>query len=117
MGFVLRALASALGLWLASEFVPGVSVSDWKTLAIAAVLLGVVNALVRPVVVLLTLPLTLLTLGLFLLLVNAAMIGLVAMFLPGFEVDGLVAGVLTAIVTGVVGWIASGLIRDDRERR
>ncbi len=111
--FLIRLLISALGLWLASAVVPGVGVDGPVTLLIAAVLLGVVNAIVRPVLTVLTLPLTLLTLGLFLLVVNAASIGLVAMFLPGFDVDGFMPGVGAAVVTGAVSWIGHAFLRDD----
>nr|WP_041374390.1 phage holin family protein [Phenylobacterium zucineum] len=110
--FIVRAIFAALGLWAASKIVPGVRVDDTGTLIVAAVLLGLVNAFVRPVVVLLTLPITIVTLGLFLLVVNAAMIGLVAMMLGGFRVDGLVPGVLAAIVTGVVSWIGNMVARE-----
>ena len=112
--FLVRAVFAALGLWVASAIVPGVHVSNTGTLILAAVLLGVVNALVRPVVFILTLPLTVITLGLFLLVVNAAMIGLVAMLLGGFSVNGLVPGVLAAIVTGIASWIGGMALRDDR---
>ena len=112
---LVRAVFAALGLWVASVIVPGVFVSNTGTLVVAALLLGVVNALVRPVVFILTLPLTVVTLGLFLLVVNAMMIGLVAMLLGGFHVDGLVPGVLAAIVTGVASWIGGMLLRDDRK--
>lgn len=112
--FVLRALFAALGLWAASKFVPGIRFDDPTTLAFAAVLLGVVNAFVRPVVFILTLPITILTLGLFLLVVNAMMIGLVAVALKGFHVDGLIPGMLTAIVTGIASWIGGMALRDDR---
>lgn len=112
--FLVRAVFAALGLWVASAIVPGVHVSSTGTLILAAVLLGVVNALVRPVLVILTLPLTILTLGLFLLVVNAATIGLVAWMLRGFTVDGLVPGILAAIVTGVASWIGGMTLRDDR---
>ena len=110
--WIARAAIAALGLWLASAVVPGVSVTNIGSLIAAAVLLGIVNAFVRPVVFVLTLPLTIVTLGLFLLVVNAAMIGLVAMFLQGFVVDGLVPGILAAIVTGVISWIGSIVLRD-----
>ncbi|MET0273006.1 MAG: phage holin family protein, partial [Phenylobacterium sp.] len=103
--FIVRAIFAALGLWLAAKITPGVRFTDTGSLVLAAVLLGVVNAFVRPVVFVLTLPITLVTLGLFLLVVNAAMIGLVAVLLPGFQVDGLFAGVMAAIVTGVTSWI------------
>lgn len=111
--FLVRAVFAALGLWAASAVVPGVNVSNTGTLILAAILLGVVNALVRPVLVILTLPLTILTLGLFLLVVNAAMIGLVALFLPGFTVAGLGSGVAAAIITGIVSWLGSAFVRDE----
>jgi putative membrane protein len=102
---ILRALIGALGLYLASRFVDGIAVDDMTTLLIAAVLLGIVNAIVRPVVFLLTLPLTILTLGLFLLVINAAMLGLTAYFLEGFAVSGLIPAVLGSVVISVVVWI------------
>ncbi|MFZ5718506.1 MAG: phage holin family protein [Pseudomonadota bacterium] len=113
--FLVRAVFAALGLWVASEIVPGVGVDNTGTLIVAALLLGIVNAIVRPVVFILTLPLTIVTLGLFLLVVNAMMIGLVAMLLGGFHVNGLIPGVLAAIVTGVASWIGGMLLRDDRK--
>ena len=115
--FLVRAVFAALGLWVASEIVPGVNVNTTGTLVIAAILLGIVNAIVRPVVFILTLPITILTLGLFLLVVNAAMIGLVAMLLPGFTISGLLAGCLAAIVTGIASWIGGMVLRDDRGGR
>ena len=112
--FLIRAVFAAVGLWAAAQFVPGVDVDNTGTLIVAALLLGVVNAIVRPVLFVLTLPLTVLTLGLFLLVVNAAMIGLVAMLLGGFTVTGLIPGVMAAIVTGVASWIGGLALRDDR---
>jgi putative membrane protein len=79
------------------------------------VLLGLVNAVVRPLLVILTFPLTVITFGLFLLVVNAATIGLTARLLDGFQVDGLEAGVGAAIVTGLVSWIAGVAIKDDKK--
>jgi putative membrane protein len=113
--FIVRLIFGALGLWAASKLLPhGIVFRDTTTLILAAMLLGVVNAFVRPVVFVLTLPLTVVTLGLFLLIVNAAMIGLVSVFLPGFEVHGLINGVLAAIITGVSSWIGGMILRDDR---
>jgi putative membrane protein len=109
-GFLLRALISALGLWLASQWVRGVHFDSVGTLLLAALLLGVVNAIVRPIVFLLTLPLTLLTLGLFLLVLNAAMVALVAWILPGFRLHGFGAALLTWIIVWLTGWIGSSLI-------
>ena len=117
MRFIVRALIAALGLWLASRIVPGVDApGGWTSLLVAAVLLGVVNAIVRPLVVVLTLPLTVVSLGLFLLVVNAAMLGLVGLMLKGFVVDGLWAGIFGSIVIGVVSWLGHLLVGDGRER-
>lgn len=110
--FLARIVFAALGLWLAAVIVPGVSYDQLLNLIIAALLLGLVNAVLRPILFILTLPLTIVTLGLFLLVLNAAMIGLVAAILPGFHVDGLIAGILVAIVTGVVSWIGGVVIGD-----
>lgn len=111
--FILQAVVTALGLWLASAIVPGVAVTNTGSLIAAAVLLGVVNAVVRPILVFLTFPLTLITFGLFLLVVNAATIGLVAVMLDGLVVDGFGPGVGAAIVTGVVSWVAGSVVRDE----
>jgi len=111
--FILRVLVAALGLWLATEWVSGITVTTPTTLILAALLLGVVNAIVRPVVVLLTLPATLLTLGLFLLVVNAAMLGLVAAFLPGFAIAGFWPAFWGAIIISLVSWLGSALFKKD----
>ncbi|MES2724438.1 MAG: phage holin family protein [Pseudomonadota bacterium] len=112
--FLARVLIAALGLWLAAVVLAGVSYSGWLDLLLAALLLGLVNAIVRPIVFLLTLPLTILTLGLFLLVVNAAMIGLVALLLPGFTISGLVPGILASIIVGVVSWIGGAVMGDGK---
>ena len=111
--FILRVLIAALGLWCATEWVQGISVSTPTTLIIAALLLGLVNAVVRPIIVILTLPFTLLTLGLFLLIVNAAMLGLVAAFLPGFSIAGFWPAFWAAIIVSIVSWIGSVLFKKD----
>jgi len=115
--FILRALVSALGLWVASQFVPGVEVKSWQSVVAAGLLLGLVNALVRPIVTFLTLPLTVLTLGLFLLIVNALMVKIVDWLLGGFNVHGLLAAVLTTIVVWLVSCVANWLLGDDRKER
>ena len=109
-GFLIRLAISALGLWIAARFVPGIEIHGDTTLLLAALLLGVVNAVVRPVVVLLTLPVTLLTLGLFLWVVNAAMFGLVAALLDGFRVADFGSALLGALVVSVTSWFASSWV-------
>ncbi|MDH3211418.1 MAG: phage holin family protein [Myxococcales bacterium] len=109
-GFLLRMAIGALGLWIAQEIVRGVEIEGTDTLLAAAVLLGVANALVRPVVVFLTFPITLVTLGLFLLVINAAMLGLVASLLPGFSLSGFGPALVGSIVVSLTGWFASWTI-------
>jgi len=114
--FIVQFLVTCLALWLSARIVPGVAFTDTGSLLLAAVLLGVANAIVRPILTILTFPLTVLTFGLFLLVVNAAVIGLVAVLLDGFAVNGLWAGIGAAIVTGVVSWIAGWFIGGDTRR-
>ncbi len=106
-GFLLRLAIGALGLWVASRLVPGMHIDGTGTLALAAFLLGFVNAVVRPILVLLTLPVTIVTLGLFLLVVNAAMLSLVAALLDGFSLGGFGSAILGSILIGLVSWLAS----------
>lgn len=107
IGFLFRAVIAALGLWLATVWVTGIRIDNPTTLVLAGVLLGVVNAVVRPLAIVLTLPFTVLTIGLFLLVVNAAMLGLVALLLPDFHIDSFWAAFFAAIIVSVTGWIGS----------
>jgi putative membrane protein len=109
-GIVLRIVFVALGLWLAAEIFPGLRFDGPATLFAAALLLGIVNAIVRPIAIVLTLPLTLITLGLFLLVVNAGMLGLVALMLRGFQISGFWTAVGASLVVSAISWAASGLI-------
>ena len=110
VGFLLRAAISALGLWLASLLLSGIRFESPAKLAIAAVLLGVINAVVRPIAFILTLPLTLVTLGLFLFVLNAAMVGLVARLVPGFTISGFWTAMGAAVIVWLVSWVGSSLI-------
>ena len=110
--FIIKVIIAAVALWLADWLIAGIEADGWVTLLLAGLLLGLVNAFVRPVVTILTLPVTILTLGLFLLVVNAAMIGLVGWLLPGFTVAGFWPAVFAAIVTGVVSWVGQALMRE-----
>ena len=109
-GILIRMLVVALGLWLASVLVPGIAVAGPWTLLGAALLLGIVNAVLRPVLVLLTLPVTVLTLGLFVLVINAAMLALVAWVFEGFTIAGFWPALFGAIIVSLTGWLASYLI-------
>ena len=110
VGFLLRAAIAALGLWVASELLSGLTFDTPSKLVLAAVVLGVVNAVVRPLAFILTLPLTVLTLGLFLLVLNAGMVGLVAWLVPGFQISGFWTAVGAALIVSLVSWAASSAI-------
>jgi len=109
-GFFFRLVITALGLWAAATIIPGVKIAGVGNLILAALLLGIVNAVIRPIILILTLPLTLLTLGLFILVVNGISLALVAWMLPGFTIAGLVPAMLGSIVVGVTGWLASTFV-------
>ena len=108
IGFLLRMAISAFALWVASAIVPGMAITGTPTLLAAALLLGLVNAVVRPLALLLTLPFTIVTLGLFVFVVNAAMLGLVAALLDGFRLAGfgsaLLGSLVVSFVSSAVSW-------------
>jgi len=104
--FILLALATALGFWIASKIVPGVHVDTTVALIEGGLLLGVINAFVRPIITILTLPITIITLGLFLLVVNAITVWLVTVFIHGIHIHGFLNLILTVIVLGLTNWIA-----------
>jgi putative membrane protein len=106
-GFLIRTLIVALGLWIASAIVPGMAIRGVGTLLLAALLLGVVNAVIRPIVVFLTFPITIVTLGFFLLVINGLMLALVAALLDGFHLSGLLSAIAGSVVVSITGWIAS----------
>src|ERR1700678_4769257 len=110
LGFLIRAALVALGLWLATDWVSGVSIDSPTTLILAGVLLGIVNSIIRPIAILLTLPMTILTLGLFLLVINAGMVALVAWVLPGMHVAGFVPAFWTAILVSLVSMVGSWFV-------
>lgn len=109
-GFFLRCAIVALGLWLATNVLSGLQFDTATSLLVAALLLGIVNAVIRPIALILTLPLTLVTLGLFLPVVNAAMLGLVALLMPGFAISGFWTAIGASLIVSVTSWVASGLI-------
>lgn len=109
-GFFTRLVITALGLWLAKTIIPGITILGWGNLLVAALLLGLVNAVVRPFLFIITLPITILTLGLFLLILNGISLALVAGLMPGVAVSGLGAATLGAIIVSLTSWFANGFI-------
>ena len=110
LGFLIRAALVALGLWLATAWVHGVSIDTPSTLILAGILLGVVNSIIRPIAILLTLPMTILTLGLFLLVINAGMVALVAWMLPGMHITSFGAAFWTSILVSLVSFVGSWFV-------
>lgn len=109
-GFLTRLLITSLGLWLAGAIIHGVTIAGWGNVLLAALLLGIVNAIVRPILLILTLPITIVTLGLFLLVVNGITFAIVAWLLPGFTVTGLGAATVGALVVTLTSWLANGFV-------
>jgi putative membrane protein len=114
--FLIHWLVVALALAATAWLLPGVHVASWTSLAIAALVLGLVNAIVRPILTLLTLPLTILTLGLFYLVVNGVAFALAAAVVPGFGVDGLLWSILGALMVGFVSMVLGWMTRDEKKK-
>ena len=116
MKFLVRMLLNGIAIIIASLFVPGLHISTVLAALVAGVFLGLVNALVRPILLLLTLPLTLLTLGLFIFVINSACLALAAFLVPGFSIDGFGSAFFGALIVSIVSWILSGLLITDADR-
>ena len=116
MGFLVSLLINGLLVYLIAELLPGVAVSSFFTAVIAALLLGIVNFFIRPILTILTLPITILTLGIFLLVINGIMVLLVDALLSGFIVDGLVSAILFAILLAFFNYLTGTLmVRSERD--
>ena len=114
MRFLLSAVLNTVAVLLAARLFPGVHVASPTTALLAGIVLGVINATIKPVLLVLTLPFTVLTLGLFIFLVNAVCLALVAWVVPGFEVHGFWTAGFGSVFISLVSWILSGLIVDRR---
>jgi putative membrane protein len=112
-GIFIRTLISMLGLFLASRVIPGVAIDGMGNFILAALLLGLVNAFIRPLMFFFTLPLTIVTMGLFIFVINAAMFGLVAAMLDNFQVSGFWSALFGAIVVSITSTVASWYIGPD----
>lgn len=112
MGFLIRLLANALAILAAAYIVPGIEVGGGLALLAAALVLGLINAVVRPVLLFLTLPFTLVTLGLFIFLLNAFCLWLTSLLVKGFDVHGFWAAVFGAMIVSVVSWLVTVLLSD-----
>ena len=115
ISLILRWLINTGALFLVTYIVPGVRVDSTPKLFIAALVLGLLNAIVRPVLFWLTLPLTILTLGLFILVLNGIMLSLTAWLVPGFGIDGFLSAVLGALILSIVGFLTSWIGKDRKD--
>jgi putative membrane protein len=116
MRFLLRLLLNGVAVFLAAQLIPGIGVASLGAALVAGIVLGLVNAVIRPVLILLTLPATVLTLGLFIFVVNAICLALAAWFVPGFTISGFWAALFGALVISVISWLLS-VILIDKDRR
>lgn len=105
--FLIRALVAALGLWVADGLIDGISFDSVGWLLGSAIVLGVINAIVRPLALVLTLPITVVTLGLFLLVLNAGMLALAGWLVPGFHIAGFWSAFWGSIIVSLVSALGS----------
>jgi putative membrane protein len=114
--FALRVVINAAALWVAARLLNGITLADEvTTILLVALVFGLVNALVRPIALLLSLPALILSLGLFTLVINAAMLALTAWLTDGLAVDGFGAAFVGAIIISLVSWVLSSILIDDDE--
>ena len=115
MRFLLRLLLNAVAVFLAAQLIPGIGLSGPGAALAAGFVLGLVNAIIRPVLIVLTLPVTFATLGLFIFVVNAVCLGLAAWLVPGFTISGFGAAFLGALVISIISWLLSALLIDKKD--
>jgi len=116
MGFIIKLLVTALAVWVAAFVLPGVHlVNDAKTIIIVALVLALLNAIVKPVLVILTIPVTIVTLGLFLLVINALMVVWTSSLVDGFKVDGWITALFFSLIVSVVSSILHSIAKDRRK--
>ena len=111
---IIRLILSAFGVMLVAYLVPGIAVASFWIALIAAIIIGLVNALIRPVLQVIALPITVLTLGLFSLIVNAACFGLAAWLVPGFSVSGFGPAFWGALALALYSWLINTLVTDGK---
>ena len=111
MRLIIRLLASAGTLLLLAYYLPGIEVSGWYAALITALVLGLVNAILRPLLIILTLPVTILTLGLFTFVINAVLFWFVSTFIEGFAVAGFWPAFWGALILSAVSWVVSSFLK------
>ncbi|HTM91743.1 MAG TPA: phage holin family protein, partial [Flavisolibacter sp.] len=115
MGFIIKVLVTGLAAWVAAYILPGVHLeNDAKTIIVVALVLALLNAIVKPILVILTIPVTIVTLGLFLLVINALMVVWTSKLVNGFKVDGWLTALLFSLIVSVVSSILHSIAKDRR---
>ncbi|MBO9681110.1 MAG: phage holin family protein [Flavisolibacter sp.] len=115
MGFIIKVLVTGLAVWVAAYILPGVHLeNDAKTIIVVALVLALLNAIVKPILVILTIPVTIVTLGLFLLVINALMVVWTSKLVNGFKVDGWLTALLFSLIVSVVSSILHSIAKDRR---
>ena len=110
MKIIAKILVVALALLLTAYVVPGITVTGWLPAVLAALLLGIINLMVRPVLIILTLPVTILTLGVFIIILNALLLWFTAFIIDGFTIHGFVAAVLGTLIVSLCSWVGNHLL-------
>jgi putative membrane protein len=116
MRFLVRLIVNAAAVFLAANLVPGIAVSSFAVALLAGLILGFVNAIIKPILFVLTLPFTIVTLGLFIFVVNAICLALVAWLVPGLTISGFWAALFGAIVISLVSWALNMILADEPRR-
>lgn len=117
MRFLARLFLNGIAILIAAWLLPGLHLAGTTSALLAGVILGLVNALIRPILFVLTLPLTIVTLGLFIFVLNAICLALTAFVLPGFSIDGFWSAMFGALIVSVVSWMLSGVFAPEEESR
>jgi putative membrane protein len=111
MGFIIKVLITAVAVYVAAYLIPGVHIADIRTTIIVALVLALLNTFIKPILIILTIPITIVTLGLFLLIINALMVKWAADLVHGFTVDGWWPALLVSLVVSLVSFILGGIAR------
>lgn len=114
MGFIIKVLITAVAAYIAAYLLPGVAINSIQTTVIVALVLALLNTFIKPILVILTIPITLLTLGLFLLIINALMVKWAAALVDGFTVNGWLSALLFSLIVSVVSYILNAIVGDDK---
>lgn len=110
MKLILYLLVSSLSVFVASKIIPGIEIQNTQTIFIVAIVLGVLNTFIKPILLALTLPVTIITLGLFIFVLNALMVLLASYVVPGFHVDGFFTALLFSIIVSLVSWLLNSFL-------